>query len=144
MKKNPAGAGFLPAANPRSSRTTRGRARRDPDPRQPPIPASTSRCASIRFHFGEQFLDRQFLQILRVEPFQLRPVKYSVRAANACERKLLDQVLCSNELLVAARRPSEQREKIPKRFRQESFRAVHVDVGRAVPFRQTRFVRTEN
>src|SRR5205085_2452611 len=39
------------------------------------------------FHFGQQFFDRQPLQILRVEPFEFGPVEDGVRAAYAFERR---------------------------------------------------------
>ncbi len=48
-------------------------------------------AAQLRFDGGQQFLDRQFLQVLRVEPFELGAVEDGIGAADAGERKAAEQ-----------------------------------------------------
>ena len=98
----------------------------------------------LPFHFRQQVFDRQLLQILRVEPFELRPVEHAVRAAYALQSEFLEQVFRPQELLIPAWRPAEQRQKISERFGQEALAPVHVYVRGSMAFGQPGLVRSED
>src|SRR5205814_8808447 len=94
----------------------------------------------LGFDFGEQILDGQLLQILRVEPFEFGAIENAIRAADTLERKFFEQLRGAQKLFVAAGGPAEQREKIAKGLRKKAFGAVHVDVGGAVTLGKARLV----
>src|SRR5258708_7902429 len=87
-------------------------------------PPASATALQFNFNFRQQLRDGKFLQILRVEPFEFRPVEHGVGAAHALERKLLEQIFGAQEFFVATGRPAQQREKIAERFRKKSFGAV--------------------
>src|SRR5215469_12694825 len=105
-----------------------------------PLPFPQSILLELPFNLRQQIVHRQFLQILRVEPFELGSIENTVRAADTFERKFLQQVGGTQKLFVAARGPADQGQKIAERLGQKSFSAVQVHVGRTMPLRETRLV----
>src|SRR5580704_12200771 len=99
-----------------------------------PLVLPQAAALQLRFYLRQQVIDRQPLQILRVEPFQLGPVENAVGAADSSERKSLDQIPGAQEFLVTTGRPSQQRQKIAKRLGKKTLGAVHIHIGGAVAF----------
>ena len=91
----------------------------------------------LTFHFRQQVFDRQLLQVLCVEPFELGAVEYAVGAAYAFKREFLKQVFRPQVLFVSTGRPAEQGKEISERFGQEALAAVHIHVGRSVALGQS-------
>ena len=98
----------------------------------------------LRFDEREKLFDRQLLQVLRVEPFELGAIENAVDTADAFQRKPCEQLTGAKKFFVAAGRPAEQREKIAEGFRKKAFAAVHVDIGGAVALGEARFVRAKD
>src|SRR5271156_1367170 len=118
---------------------------REPSPLgRSPLILPQSRPPQFRLHIRQQVLHWRLLQILRVVPLQLRAIEYRIRPAHARKREPLDQFRSPHEFAVIARGPSQQRQKIPERLRQESFIRIRTHAGRPVPFRKPRAVGPQN
>src|SRR5260370_6947856 len=98
----------------------------------------------LPLYVGEKLFDRQSLQILRVEPFELGTIENTVGAAHASQREFFEQLAGAQEFLIAARRPADTREKFAECLAKKTFAAVHVDVGSAVALGKARLVRAKN
>ena len=69
-----------------------------------------------------------------VHPLELRRIEDGGLLEDTVERKEIAQVFFAHDLAVAARTPSQQREKIAHRLRENPQVLVVADSGRAVPF----------
>ncbi len=102
-------------------------------------------CLKERLHAPGELVGRQAHDVLLVEPLQLFRTKDGVAAADAVERKSIDQLVFAKQLAVAgAGRPSEQPEKVDHRFGKKALGRIFHDGRRAVTLAQTLLVRAEN
>ena len=81
---------------------------------------------------------------MRVVPLELGAIEDGVGAADAGERKALDEFARAQEFGIVAGGPAEQREKIAESFGEKTFVGVGADAGGAVAFRKARAIGAEN
>ena len=87
----------------------------------PVVKASRHRpCSRARLETPGELVGRQPGNVLLVEPVELFGVEDGVAAADAFERERCDQLVAREQFLVAARRPSEQRQEVDHRLGQIS------------------------
>ena len=80
---------------------------------------------------------RHSRDVLRVHPLEFLGIEHGIAAADPLERKCRDQFLPREDLLVGARRPSEQREEVDHRVGQVTLSRVLGDARRTMPLAQT-------
>src|SRR4051812_9014185 len=103
-----------------------------------------ARVAQCGLYTPRQFVERQPLNVLLIEPVELLWIEDRVATADPFKRERCNQFVAREQLAIVSWRPAEQREEVDHRFWQVPKALVLHHRRRAMPFAQSFFVRPEN